>query len=158
MARKIKTLEVKKVADLNLLDSQTSVSETVKVKEVNAVNAPVQDVEWEANQVNTESTTHLEDDSGHGDPVILRMFEFGANPQVFREHPPTKQDLFNSHLKGIEHMLWVDGMKVFDKVEPRIIINSRKTKYRIFIAATPARGHLLREQPKTLSQISNGRS
>lgn len=112
--------------------------------------------QWETDdisKVEATSETHLEDDKGEGGPVILRVFEFAANPAAFREHKPTKQELFSHHAKGIEAMLWSDGLRVVHEHDPKISVNRRKTKYRIFVAATPARGHLLHASPQTLSDI-----
>lgn len=126
-----------------------------KIVEENAVGAPVSDVVWNPNSISTESETHLEDDEGFGEAAVIRVFEFAANPEAFKQHKPTKQELFNSHYKGIEIMLWKDGLKVMPEVEPKLTINKKKTKYRIIVGATPMRGHILREQPKTLSQIAH---
>lgn len=104
-------------------------------------------------KVEAKSETHLEDDAGVGDAAIIRMFEFGANPQAFKEHLPTKQELFNHHLKQIEITLWQDGMKIMTDVEPKLNINKAQTKYRIFVGAKPMKGHILSEKPQTLSQI-----
>lgn len=113
------------------------------------------DVLWNANQIDAQSDTHLEDDRGEGDAAVIRMFEFAANPQAFKEHMPSKQELFNYHSKAIEVILWKDGLKIMPEVNPRLSINKRKTKYRIFVGATPQKGHLLHERPKTLSQIAH---
>lgn len=104
------------------------------------------------------SETKLEYDVGQGDPVVIRRFTFGANPLAFQEHPPTKQELFNAHAKGIEIALWRDGLKVFDEVKPRIVLNAEKTHYEIFVAAKPMKGHLLMERPQTLAEITRGES
>lgn len=113
---------------------------------------------WDdVSKIETASETHLEDDTGHGEAAIIRCFEFAANPEAFKQHKPTKQELFNHHSKGIEIMLWKDGMKVMPEIAPRIILNKRNTKYRIFVGARPMKGHLLREAPKTLSQIAHNK-
>lgn len=104
-------------------------------------------------QVEVASDTHLENDVGSGKVVIIRCFEFAANPEAFAQHTPTKQELFNYHSKGIEGLLWADGMAVVPEVEPRIVVNKKQTKYHIFVGATPSRGHLLSEQPATLKDI-----
>lgn len=109
---------------------------------------------WHTNEISTESDVHLEDDLGKGDAAIIRMFEFAANPEAFRMQIPTKQELFNHHLKQIEIMLWGDGLKVMDDVDPKVTVNKAKDKYRIFIGAKPQKGHILREQPRTLSQLA----
>lgn len=125
-----------------------------QVIEQNAVNAPVKDVLWNANQINTESETHLEDDLGEGEAAIIRAFDFASNPEAFKEHIPSKQELFNHHYKGIEAMLWRDGMKVMSEVDPKIIISKNKKNYRIFVGARPQKGHILRERPQTLTQVT----
>lgn len=128
------------------------IGDSKRFTEVNAKNAPVKDIPWDANQIEVQSDTHLEDDEGVGGAAIIRCFEFGVNPAAFKEHQPTTQQLFNSHLKGIEVMLWRDGMKIFNEVEPRIVFD--KTTYKIFVSAIPMRGHILREKPQTLSEIA----
>ncbi len=108
-------------------------------------------------KVETTSETHLEDDKGYGEAAIIRMFEFAANPEAFKQHTPTKQELFNYHHKQIEITLWGDGMKVIPEVTPRVTISKNKKKYRIFVGAKPMKGHILQEQPKTLSQIAHAK-
>lgn len=113
--------------------------------------------EWLAQNLSTESETHLEDDQGTGDVAIIRMFEFKINPESFRQFKPTQQELFNSHYKGIETLLWRDGMKVMPEVNPRVTLSKNKKKYRIFVGAKPMKGHILRETPKTLSEIAHSK-
>lgn len=105
----------------------------------------------------TTSQTHLEDDEGVGDAAIIRMFEFSANPEAFKQRTPTKQELFNYHHKQIEITLWGDGMKIMEEVNPRVTISKNKRKYRIFVGAKPQRGHILTERPKTLAQIAHNK-
>lgn len=147
MAKRTKTQEVKSFGGVQKLG---------EVTEVDALNAPVKDVNYDLQSIETESKTKLEDDVGHGNPVIVRCFEFGMNPQAFLEVKPTKQQLFNHHIKGIETFLWKDGLKVITEVAPRILYDEKNLKYKIFVGAKPMRGHILREQPKTLSQIAHG--
>lgn len=109
--------------------------------------------EYDLSSVEVNSDTKIESDEGHGAPAIIRRFTFGMNVANIKEVKPTKQDLFNSHLKGIELALWKDGLKPFDKVQPRISIDEKGMKYHIFVTAIPQRGHLLRQKPQTLSEI-----
>lgn len=131
-----------------------SIGENKQAVERNAKNAPVKDLLWNASDLSTHSETHLEDDPGEGDAAIIRMFEFSANPEAFKLHQPTKQELFNNHYKHIEVILWRDGLKVMPEVNPKVTINKKKTKYRIFVGATPQKGHLLRETPQTLKELT----
>lgn len=115
-----------------------------------------ENVSHDLQSIEVTSDTHLEDDAGGGGAAIIRCFEFGINPLAFKEYTPTKQELFNSHYKGIETALWRDGMKVIPEVNPRIVVNYKAGKYSIFVGAQPMRGHILQEQPRTLSEQING--
>ena len=113
-------------------------------------------VDYEVNNLEVQSKTKLEEDVGDGRPVILRKFEFGMNPTAWQQYRPTKQELFNYHLKGIEIALWKDGLKPMPDVNPRIVVDSQNMKYQIFVAAEVARGHLLNANPLTLKQLTSG--
>lgn len=121
-----------------------------KVKEKDAKDAPVKDIEWEGEELVAESETKLESDLGTGQPIVLRFFDFGANVETFRQHKPTAQDLFNSHLRGMESLLWRDGLKPFEGVEPRLMFSKDKSHYRFIIACIP---NMLTDKPQTLSQL-----
>lgn len=115
--------------------------------------------QWEAGQAETESQTKLEADTGHGQTAIIRQFKFKTNPQTFRNHPPTKQELFNAHLKQIEILLWQDGLKIMTDVEPTLTLSKRKQFYTITVGAIPMRGQMLPHdlQPMTLTEIAHGK-
>lgn len=149
MAR-IKKPKIKDVAKFGGVDALG----TVSMNRVGTVE-PIKD-KYEASSVEVKSHTKLEDDRGEGDATIIRRFTFGMNPETFIKQKPTKQDLFNSHLRGIEIALWSDGLKVFDVVPPRLAFDVEKKQYSIFIAARPRNGYLLRERPRTLTEITNG--
>lgn len=113
---------------------------------------------WDVKTLGAESTTHLEDDKGEGVGVTLRHFYFKPNPEVFNVKQPTSQELFNSHLKQIELTLWQDGWKIYDETPPRLMMSKDKSHYVIVVPAVPARGHILTQAPRTLTQIAHGRS
>lgn len=106
-------------------------------------------------QIDVQSDTKLEQDSGSGKKVIVRCYEFASNPEAFKQHKPSKQQLFDYHKKGIEIQLWSDGLKQIPEVEPKIIISKNKKNYRIYVGAEPQHGQVILEQPKTLSQIAH---
>lgn len=114
------------------------------------------DTNYDVKSIEAESQTKLEEDVGYGNALVIRMFEFRVDPLVFYQHMPTTQELFNSHYKGIELTLWKDGLKVIPEVNPRIVVDEQNGTYQIFVGAAPAKGHLLKEQPQTLSQIVHG--
>lgn len=114
----------------------------------------VKKVDWEGNEydaetVRSESTTKIEDDKGVGSPFILRFFEFAANPETFKYQKPTAQQLFDHHRKGIESMLWTDGMRPYEGVEPRLIFG--KDRYQFVITCVPK--EVLLDSTRTLSQL-----
>lgn len=106
--------------------------------------------------IETSSQTKLESDLGTGRPVVMRSFTFKANPIAFNDHIPTKQELFNTHYKGIETYLWRDGLVLCQDYEPHLLFNKKKTHYTVFVVATPSGNNVLIETPQTLSQIANG--
>lgn len=112
--------------------------------------------EHEVSNIETQSKTRLEDDMGEGGAAIIRRFTFGMNIESFKERGPTKQDIFNHHVKGIEVMLWRDGMKLMTEVEPRIMFDTKMARYDIFVGARPAKGYILKEVPRTLVQVAHG--
>lgn len=119
------------------------------------------DVQFEGNKhdiesVETQSKTRLEDDKGYGNAAIIRCFEFAANKEAFEANPPSKQDLFNAHHKGIEIALWKDGLKVMPQVEPRLVLDTKTMRYQIFVGAVPMKGHTLQETPRTLTELAHG--
>ena len=115
-----------------------------------------QDLEWQAKQGEVHSDVKLEDDQGQGKGVIIRSFDFKANPEVFRHAVPSKQELFNSHAREIEGILFADGLEVMRDVSPQLKISKDKSFYRIVVGAEARKGQYFDEKPKTLSQIANG--
>ena len=147
MPKKNKTIDVQKFGGVDDVGSTLAPSQ---------LDGKTDNFSHDLKSLEVQSQTHLEDDHGEGGAAIIRMFEFGINPQAFKEAQPTKQQLFNSHYKGIELALWRDGMKVMTEVNPRVLINDKTMTYQIFVGAQPMRGHILRETPRTLSEQLNG--
>ena len=116
-------------------------------------------VGWDVKETEVHSDVKLENDLGTGKHVLIRSFDFSANPETFKMHVPTKQELLNAHAKEIEIALWRDGLKVMPDVNPQVKISKNKRKYRIVVGAEPQRGQMVswkdQEQFKTLSQIAN---
>ncbi len=140
MAKKQKTVEVQKFGGTEALG-------TIKKD----------GYDHEVSNIEAQSKTHLEMDEGHGSPVVIRCFEFAMNPEAIKYAQPNKQTLFNSHYKGIEMALWKDGFKVMPDVQPRVLIDEEAMRYKIFVGARIARGHILNVNPLTLTQIAHGK-
>ncbi len=140
MARKLKELEMQKFGGTEQLGAVS----------MHGFNHDVASIE-------EQSTTSLQQDIGVGQVAVIRCFTFKANPEAFAANPPSKQDLFNYHSKGIEMALWKDGLTVIPEVTPRIVFDDDKGTYRIFVGSTPSKGQLLQDTPLTLSELANGR-
>lgn len=113
---------------------------------------------WEdVSKLEVESDTKLEEDVGKGTPVVIRCFEFKANKTAFKQHKPTKQELFTYHQKGIEIQLWADGLIATPAIEPKIKISKKGDKYLIFVGAIPRHGQTVIEQPKTLAELAHNK-
>ena len=126
-----------------------------KLTEKEAKNAPTKDIEWEGEEVGVESTTKIQDDKGTGKEIILRFFTFAANKEAFKMHTPSAQELFDSHRKGIESLLWSDGLSPYFAVEPRIILSKDKSHYRFVVSCVPSIGNTLIDKTQTLNQLLN---
>lgn len=124
------------------------------------LHSPLKEQTYDASSVEAKSEqTHLEDDIGVGEATVLRNFVFAidlSKTNVWLERRPTKQDLFNAHLKGIEMALWKDGLKVWPDVAPQLMFDVNNLKYTIIVAARPMKGFMLQERPQTLAEIVNG--
>lgn len=147
----VKNKKVKeKNNDLNdFVDAKNTLTEE------NTVDSPTGKVEWDVQQGEVHSNTTFEDDQGHGKKIIVRSFDFKANPEAFRHHTPSKQELFNAHANQIETILWKDGLQVMGDVAPRLMLSKKRDGYRIVVGAEPAKGFLLHDRPQTLTQIAN---
>lgn len=124
-----------------------------KIKEDNAEvpKGSYKDIDWEGQEIEYHSDELTGGDTGSA--VIMRFFDYRANPQTFKQRPPTVQELFNIHSKEIELTLWKDGMKAITEVNPRFMMSKDQKYYRFVVAASPLRGQKVNETPKTLTEI-----
>jgi hypothetical protein len=107
--------------------------------------------DWEGEELHAQSDTKLNEDRGTGKAVVLRCFDFAANPETFKDHKPTAQELFNVHKKGMESLMWTDGMAPFEEVEPRLLFSKNGKYYRFIVACLPREA--LMDKPKTLTEL-----
>lgn len=117
------------------------------------INEKIDEIEWEGEELHAESETKIEDDKGTGQEIIVRVFEFAADQEVFRMNRPTAQELFDSHRKGIESMLWADGLQPYQAIEPTLIVDKDKSKYTFYISCLPGLGNTLIDKTHTLSEL-----
>ena len=116
-------------------------------------NAPSENFSWEASGGQVHSETHLEDDKGTGANVVIRSFTFSVNPVAFKQHTPSKQELFDYHSKQIQILLWQDDLVALPEVAPGLKFNKKKTQYTITIGAQARRGRVFHDKAKTLSEV-----
>lgn len=119
--------------------------------------ASTSDIQWKATQGEVHSDVKLEDDIGTGRKIVIRSFDFKANPEAFRLHTPEKQELFNSHARQIEEFLYSDGLVLVKEVPPHLLISKDKTGYRIIVGATNKFGEYFNDDAQTLTQIAHGK-
>ena len=127
-----------------------------KIKEENAQDVPkgsYKDIDWEGQEIEFHSDELKGGEEGGA--VVMRFFDYKANPLAFKTHPPTVQQLFNIHSKEIELALWKDGLKPIVEVNPRFMQSKDTKHYRFVVAATPLRGQKVTETPKTLNELLN---
>lgn len=155
---------VKKVAKERLtsskdLNDHLTGESTVKV--INTVDNKEKVHDYDVKQGEVHSDIKLEADEGYGKTIVIRSFDFKVNPQAFKERTPSKQDLFNAHVKQIEIVLWKDGLKVMPDVAPQLIMDKKRRGYRIVVGAEPEKGQLINslvlDKQQTLSQAAHGR-
>ncbi len=106
---------------------------------------------WEGQDIEVKGDPLVNDNTGR--PIILRVFEFQANPVTLKKMRPNKQELFNSHAMQIKTMLWGDGLQVVKEVPPKIIISKKKDRYQIFVTCELKTGVSLLEQTQTLQDL-----
>ena len=98
-------------------------------------------------------------DPGGGPVNVIRVFAFKMNPE--KKNFTNKQVVFNAHAKQIEVSLWGDGLRPLENVPPRVIMDSKKGFYRIFVPCQAAKGVIFSERdrnPELLhKQLTNGK-
>jgi hypothetical protein len=124
-----------------------------KAIEKDTKDVSIKDIKWEGEELTALSDTKLEQDLGTGHEVVIRFFEFAVNQEAFKNRWPTAQELFDTHRSGMEALLWRDGLKPYEGLEPRFMFSKDKNFYRFIIAGVPRAGRSLNERPRTLSQL-----
>ncbi len=124
-----------------------------KFKAIEKDTKTSKDVEWEGEEIGVESTTKIQDDHGTGQEIVLRFFDFAANPDTFKLQKPTAQQLFESHKRGMESLLWTDGLTPCLAIEPRLMFLKDMSQYRFVISCIPSLGNALVDKSHTLSEL-----
>lgn len=113
--------------------------------EENAVDSPTENIKWYGKEDQTDGKDIH--DTGHGDVVTLRKFEFKFPPNM--EKPPTKEELLTpQYLRELNTQLWGDDLRMIR--EPEITIN--KSGCIVYVACQPRSGSNFLEEPKLLQE------
>ncbi len=108
---------------------------------------------WEGQDIEVHSDPLIET-GARGQTLVFRSFYFKANPQVMKSQKPTKQQIFDSHAKQIQLMLYSDGLIPFKGVEPKLIVSKKRDEYKIFVACEARAGVSFAETPRTLQELT----
>lgn len=153
--------KVKKERLTSSTDINDHITGETTVKVINSLDSGAKAHDYDVKQGEVHSDIKLEADEGYGKTIVVRSFDFKANPLAFKERTPSKQELFNAHAKQIEIVLWKDGMKVMPDVKPQLILSKNRKFYRIVVGAEPEKGQLINsltlDKQQTLSQAAHGR-
>jgi len=101
--------------------------------------------QWYGKQDQTEEQSIH--DTGKGEPVVIRMFEFKFRPDI--ETTPTKEQLLTpEYIKQIKTQLWGDGLRMV--LEPRLDITKEGCK--VFVPCQATTGNSFIDEPKLLQE------
>lgn len=153
--------KVKKARAASSKDIEDHILEETAATVYSGIDEGNKSTNYDVKQGEVHSDIKLEEDIGHGKPIIIRSFDFKANPAAFRERTPSKQELFNAHAKQIEIVLWKDGLKVMPDVKPQLTLSKNRKFYRIVVGAEADKGNIItsldQDKMQTLSQAAHGR-
>ncbi len=106
--------------------------------------------EWYGTELKSDATPII--DPASGKPAIIRMFDFRMDKSI-RRFEATKQQVFSAHSKQILTLLWADGLRPIEGVNPRVSIDTRKRTYKIVVAAEPRLHQTVIETPNSLNDV-----
>lgn len=93
-------------------------------------------------------------DPATGRTITLRQFEFEMNPRLVMVFPEDdKQRIFDAHARQIAHILWGDGLRPYEEVSPRVVIDKKNNRYKIIVAAEARRDTVFPDRPQSLTKM-----
>lgn len=126
------------------------ISKSFNITELQAKDAPVENIEWEGHDVQTEAKPLM--DTGKGKPIILRVFDFSLPANLPKR--PSKQELIDFHKGKIKAFLWKDELVMIEEL--KLIYSKDYKHFRIFATCQPRAGSVVLEKPKLIQQIAHG--
>ena len=92
------------------------------------------------------------EDTGTGQPIILRTFEFSIPPGVPKNLLPSKKQLLDFHRSKVIAFLWKDELELV--MEPKIVLSKKSLKFRIFATCQAKKGSLINQRPQLLQNAT----
>lgn len=116
--------------------------------EEGAKDSPVDNIKWYGKEGETEQA--MMHDTGKGEPVVIRLFEFKFPPTI--ETLPTKEELLTTdYLRHLQTQLWADDLILI--MQPRVAIDKEGCK--IFAPCKARAGATFLDNPKLLQEWTN---
>lgn len=120
---------------------------TFQVIEEDAVDSPVKDIQWQGQEVGTDSVPLVNSDIGK--KIFIRQFEFNLPPGI--EKPP-EDELLRFHKSKVLAFLWKDEL-VSAGIMKVVFDPKDKNKFYIFALAEAKSGSVILESPQLLQNI-----
>ena len=130
--------------EMNKMDAKQFKKEMAELKPGEGVSIGDTKYEYGAD-LHTDGTPLI--DPGGGPANVIRTFNFKIDPRKIRNFPD-RQTLFNSHAKQIQTILWADGLRPLENINPRVIINIKKMIYHIFVSCEASKGVIFSEKDR----------
>lgn len=104
-----------------------------------------ENIKWYGKEAETEQTPMH--DTGKGEPVVLRFFEFNFPPDI-KELPTKEQILTPEYIKNLKVQLWADELRMV--LEPRVSID--KKGFKVCVACQAKTGSSFLDKPRLLQE------
>lgn len=96
------------------------ISKSKQIVETDAIDAPVKDINWNANQIETDTVPIV--DPGTGGKIVLRWFFFKAAPIPKGFRKPTRQQILEQYKRLVDEFLWKDGLEPLSHKPAKVIL------------------------------------
>lgn len=119
--------------------------DTFKVLEKDAIESPVNDIDWTGQEVGTDEVPLM--DSGTGKKLFLRQFQFACPPNAEK---PSDKELLDYNRSKIMAFLWKDEMAYAGVMK---VVWKDDNNFFIFALAEAKPGSAILEDALMLQQV-----
>lgn len=113
-------------------------------------DAPVETLNWEGQEVQTNTVPLVND--GSGKSIILRVFDFTL-PPLKPEEIPTSEELIRIHKTALTGFLWRDELVPVQDF--KLVMNKDMLHFKIFATCQAKAGSVILDRPELLQDIMN---